>query len=205
MPDEATCGDDCAEFVVEEWWEGFEARPGRRRLIGRGLHNRSVVSNVSEPTRLRTLSWLPPNATQRQHGWSGAFFGLGECCELPGCPNECEGHGGQLSIVTYAPGTFTPRVVMPLVGSSASGDKVALRMGIAVDHSYPVVDTNGTTEEHFAPRLTAWVGGRLLSWRVEYDAFTAYTQPSLIPIAVSPEVAHLEKGEEPVMMAYTYY
>ena len=67
------------------------------------MHNGSVVSNVTEGTRLATMAWLPANETQRAHGWRGAFLGLGVCCELKGCPDACEGHGGELAIVSYVP------------------------------------------------------------------------------------------------------
>ena len=49
-----------------------------------------------------------------------------------------------------------------------------------------------------------WAGGKLLSFRVAYDSFAPYALPALVPLATSPTVA-LEPGEEPVMMAYTYY
>ena len=210
-PLESNCGDGCASFVVESWWNAFEEQ-GPRRLIGRGVHNASVVSNVSERTGLRTMSWLPANATQREHGWRGAFFGLGVCCELKDCPSECEGHGGQISIVTYYPGTFgEPRVVMPLAGSQAGTDALAFRMGLAVDHAYPVGGDEGDAgggaldqQTQFSSRIAAWVGGRLLSFRVTYDDYSAFSLPKLTPLAATEEVK-LPKGEEPVMMAFTYY
>ena len=208
-PDETNCGVECASFVVESWWNGY-AESGRRRIIGRGVHNASVVSNVSEPTQLRTMSWLPPNRTQRANGWTGTFIGLGECCELEDCPPECEGHGGQLSIVAYYPPTAggygEPRVVLPLKGSHAASDTRAVRMGVAIDHAYPVGEGRAAQQQQhqLAPRVTVWVGGQLRSYMVTYDDFAPFTLPTITPIALTGEVV-LDADEEPVMMAFTNF
>ena len=138
----------------------------------------------------------------------GTFLMLGECCELQDCPPECEGHGGELSVVAYyppAPGGYgSPRVVLPIAGSHAAVDPIAVRMGVAIDHFYPVTGPGGGLSELLAPRLTIWVGGILRSYRVTFDDYIPYTRPTLTPIALTGEVK-LDADEEPVMMAYTYY
>ena len=187
-------------YHAESWWDAYK-EIGPRRLIGRGLHNKSVLSNATEPTLLRSMTWLPPNETQRAHGYLGTFLGLGECCELSDCPPECEGHGGQLSIVSYYPGAYSPRVVLPLVGTQASKDKLAVRMGVAIDHFYPV---GGPASKLLEPRITVWVNGLLQSYRVGFDDFMPYSLPTLVPIATSAEV-WLDKDEEAVMIGYTYF
>ena len=200
-PEEATCKEDCAVYHIESWWNAYE-EVGPRRIIGRGLHNLTVLSNGTEPTLLRTMSWLPPNETQRSKGYLGTFLGLGECCELRDCPPECEGHGGQLSIVSYYPGSYSPRVVLPLVGTTAATDELATRMGVAIDHFYPV---GGPDSQLLMPRITVWVNGKLQSYRVEFDGYEKYNLPSLVPIAMSPVVKLDGRGEEAVAMAYTYF
>ena len=59
-------------------------------------------------------------------------------------------------------------------------------------------------QTQFSSRIAAWVGGRLLSFRVTYDDYSAFSLPKLTPLAATEEVK-LPKGEEPVMMAFTYY
>ena len=49
-----------------------------------------------------------------------------------------------------------------------------------------------------------WVGGKLMSYRVEWPSYESYVLPELVPIATTSEVL-LDKKETPVMMAYTYY
>ena len=100
---------------------------------------------------------------------------------------------------------------MPLAGSQAGTDALAFRMGLAVDHAYPVGGDEGDAgggaldqQTQFSSRIAAWVGGRLLSFRVTYDDYSAFSLPKLTPLAATEEVK-LPKGEEPVMMAFTYY
>lgn len=175
QPREANCGTHCAEYVIEEWWTYGQVDQSRRRLIGRGVHNSSVVSNVSDPTRLQTMTLLPSSRGGSQH--AAVFIGLGVCCELSECPTACQGHGGELSLVSYQADDYAPRVIMPISGSDASSDALAVRMGVAVDEAYPVDATTSA-------RVSVWVGGQLLSYRVGFNGCGAPTLPLGRPLAL---------------------
>ena len=231
-PREANCGVECASYVIEAFHSsasGPEVQ-GTRRIVGRGVHNSSVVSNVSEGwTGLSTMSWLHPNRTQLEHGWKGTFFGLGVCCELRQCPPECQGHGGQVSLLSYYPeaASSEPKVLWTFKGSSAATDERAFRLGVALDPRYPVLRTRGNEggdeedeededeadvalgggdddDAGYAPRLSVWVGGAIVSFRVGFQSFDWYATPELTPIETSPPVG-LAPGEEVLMMGYTFF
>merc|ERR1711884_291248 len=77
-------------------WSRFDAQKPNR-IIGRGVFNQSVVVNQTDSTQMFTMTWL--------HRWSGKptdvgglFLGLGVCCESVWCPEQCEGHSGEISI-----------------------------------------------------------------------------------------------------------
>eukprot|EP01062_Namystynia_karyoxenos_P055944 TRINITY_DN46947_c0_g1_i1.p1 TRINITY_DN46947_c0_g1~~TRINITY_DN46947_c0_g1_i1.p1 ORF type:complete len:432 (+),score=143.68 TRINITY_DN46947_c0_g1_i1:74-1297(+) len=176
-PQEANCGDRCLRYAAEEWWAadqfGRVARTEQRRIVGRGVHNGTVVTNVTDSTRLLTLSpvIVPGYPSQT------VLVGLGVCCDLEGCPEQCEGHGGQLSLVYYQGGSFWPEVLAVLEGTKGD-DADALRMGVAVDHRYP---QTGST---FMPRVSVYASKAVWTYSLTFDK---YGSPTAKRISKSPQ------------------
>eukprot|EP00756_Hemistasia_phaeocysticola_P011210 Hpha_TRINITY_DN15097_c2_g7::TRINITY_DN15097_c2_g7_i1::g.123445::m.123445 len=188
---EAQC-EDCQTYTLETP-EGTATGEARTvNIVGRGVHNGSVVFNVSdEPTRLLTMSY----AAGKNFGQGGndIFIGLGECCDLRGCPEECEGHGGELSLVLYQGKSFWPQVLAILPGSSVQ-DGVAVRLGVAVDLQFPA---GGSGE--YATRVSVLTGGQVSSFQLvpgQYGGWTA------VPMSQSPKNVFPD-DRQPVVWAYT--
>jgi hypothetical protein len=216
-PKEDRC-DNCAVFVGEELVGRHGPVQGTRRLVGRAVHNQSVVYNASDTTNLLTMSYLPPagmsdgsgsvdglghyeggrSGGESSSAGGGVFIGLGVCCELRGCPEGCEGHGGELALVSFNPWSvykLPPQLIMPIEGSSGEDDALAARMGIAIDYRYPL----STGQE--APRVSAWVNGTVLSWRVSFDEYGTVSL-SQIGGGSTPQI---DPSRLPVMWGYTNF
>eukprot|EP00656_Telonema_subtile_P054942 TRINITY_DN8336_c0_g1_i1.p1 TRINITY_DN8336_c0_g1~~TRINITY_DN8336_c0_g1_i1.p1 ORF type:complete len:364 (+),score=78.71 TRINITY_DN8336_c0_g1_i1:133-1224(+) len=207
---ESNCGrEGCAVYTKEQPGSN---QPGN--IIGRLLHTGKLVSNITDPTQMGSMSFLPkngwgalPEASDRilEHWSKGAlslravgaatrigdvFVGLGVCCELEWCDSECEGHGGELTLVSWGSDrSIWPRILTVLGPDSKKAAEASLQLGVAVDiFGYPV------GPEEYATRVSVWSDGKILSYKLNN---TDYGTPQVEQIATSKDV-----GRTPLLWGY---
>jgi hypothetical protein len=85
--------ENCSFYYLEEQIQ-YGTTPvegAARNLIGRRVQTGSVTLNITDPTNLLSLQFYVPEYGVLDLPQSGAFFGVGVCCELAWCPPDCEG------------------------------------------------------------------------------------------------------------------
>lgn len=168
--------DGCLSYVLEEYVADYQAVLPRQ-IVGRDLHTGSVVVNVTDPTNLLALTFLPayafPALTQ------GIYLGIGVCCELEWCAQECEGHGGKLALVGWANRAYWPSV-LAILNEKPAADHSEATLGVAVDYLFEV------EIGQYAARLSVWAGNKIYSFTLSPGGPNGYPPPKLTPLETSP-------------------
>jgi len=187
---EVTC-QNCVFYTLEEQVVNYDVQKPRR-LIGRGLHNGSVVINATDICQLQAMSYLP-----NSYFFSGDFFpgdifiGLGVCCELSWCPEMCEGHGGKLSIVEWRHNNYSAHVLLVLPFTPDDLGPLGMQMGIAMDlRGFPVNQT------YYTPRFSLWINQKIYSYQITVNEWGMH---SVSKIAKSPDLSL-----NPLLWAYIH-
>jgi hypothetical protein len=184
---EENCG-NCSYYSLEERvTAGGEPVPGApRQLLGRRVQTGDVSLNITDSTQLLSLAFFAPEfGPNLGMPEKGAFLGVGVCCELAWCPPECEGHGGDVTLVGWVPGMYARPTVLTVL--SARPDTFTAQLGLALDVSgFPVGSPESGKRQLRASIMAG--GGRIFSLNVSATGDASFQTLSAALMDVSPPV-----------------
>lgn len=185
---EENCG-NCSYYSLEERVTagGDPVAGAPRQLIGRRVQTGELSLNITDSTQLLSLAFFAPDyGPDLGMPRTGAFLGVGVCCELAWCPPECEGHGGDVTLVGWLPGNswVQPTVLTVL---SARPDAQTAQLGLALDASgFPVGPPSAGQRQLRASIMAG--GGRVFSLNISATGDSRYQTLSADLMDVSPPV-----------------
>ncbi len=184
---EENCG-NCSYYSLEERvTAGGEPVTGApRQLLGRRVQTGEISLNITDSTQLLSLAFFAPEyGPDLGMPPNGAFLGVGVCCELAWCPPECEGHGGDVTLVGWVPGTYARPTVLRVL--SARPDEQTAQLGLALDVSgFPVGPPESGKRQLRASIMAG--GGRVFSLNVSATGDASFQTLSAALLDVSPPV-----------------